>query len=377
MRITDVEPVVLENAVGTISAPGGATDFEMTVRPILVRIHTDEGHVGLGESYLDDPGGAMAKAVANGIEALGAELIGEDPVEVNRLWQALYVLVKRSEAYRALSAIDEALWDLRGKAAGQPVYRLLGGAVGEVSAYATFAFPKEADALVEDAAWFAEKGFPLMKIVAGHGVAADRERIETIAPALPEGFGLAIDANTSYGFTDALAVAETASEHDLAWFEEPVAHTDVEGMARLNRRASVPISAYQNHLTHYPALDHLRADAIEIYQPSLDRVGGVTAAWRIATLVEAFNKRLVPHAFGPGVNYAASLHVAAASPACDLIEFAIYDDGIDDPGRFVASPYLANPEAISVEDGGRIRPPESPGLGVEIDEAELERLRVD
>ena len=304
-------------------------------------------------------------------------MIGEDPVAVNRLWQSLYVLVKRSEAYRALSAIDEALWDLRGKAAGQPVYRLLGGAVGEVSAYATFAFPKEAEALIEDAAWFADKGFPLMKIVAGHGVAADRERIETIGPALPEGFGLAIDANTSYPFTDALAVAETASEHGLAWFEEPIAHTDVEGMARLNRRVSVPISAYQNHLTHYPALDHLRADALEIYQPSLDRVGGVTAAWRIATLVEAFNKRLVPHAFGPGVNYAASLHVAAASPACDLIEFAIYDDDVDDPGRFVASPYLANPEAISVDDGGRIRPPEAPGLGVEVDEAALDRLRVD
>lgn len=377
MEITEVEPIVVEPAVGTLSAPGGATDFEMTVRPILVRIHTNAGHIGLGETYLDDPSGHMARAIADGVRSLGEHLVGEDPREVTRLWQNLYVLVKRSEAYRPLSAIDEALWDLLGKSVGEPVYRLLGGAVGEVRAYATFAFPKTASELAEAAAWFDQKGFPMMKIVAGHGVEADRDRLKSIVPELPGGFGLAIDANTTYGFTDALAVAETASEYGLEWFEEPIAHTDVAGMARLNRRVSVPIAAYQNHHIEHPALDHLRANALEIYQPSLDRVGGITSAWRIATLVDAFEKRLVPHAFGPGVNYAASLHVAAASPACDLIEFAVYDDAIDDPGRFIASPYLHNQADISVQAGGAIRPPEAPGLGVELDEDALEQCRVD
>jgi L-alanine-DL-glutamate epimerase-like enolase superfamily enzyme len=377
MEITNVESIVLESAVGTLPMHGGMTEFQATARPIIVRIETDRGISGVGETYLDEPDDNMAAAVANGIDALGNRLVGENPLEVTRLWHELYVYVKRTEAYRALSAVDEALWDIRGKHAQMPVYELLGGKVGDVTAYATFGYRKSADELVSDGRWLAEKGFPLMKIVAGEGVAKDRERIATVASNTPDEFGLAIDANTTYGYTDALAVAETASEYDLAWFEEPIAHTDIEGMARVNERVSVPISAYQNCYTHYPALDHLRADALEIYQPSLDRVGGITAASRIGTLVEAFNKRLVPHAFGPGINYVASLHVAAASRACDLIEFAVFDEDIDDPGRFIASPYVENQDDFSVEDGGAIRPPEKPGLGIDIDEDALEKYRVD
>jgi len=97
----------------------------------------------------------------------------------------------------------------------------------------------------------------------------------------------------------------------------------------------------------------------------------------VATLVEAFNKRLVPHALGPAVNYAASLHVASAARACELIEFAVLEDGVDDPGVYVGGPHIENRDAIYVEDGGTISPPEGPGLGVTIDEDTLEQYRVD
>lgn len=155
-----------------------------------------------------------------------------------------------------------------------------------------------------------------MKITVGSGVEADRDRIRTIAAALPDGFGFSMDANTSYGFSDALRLARTASELEMEWFEEPISHTDIEGQAELNRRVDVPIAAYQSHYPHYPAVDHLRANALEVYQPSLYACGGVTAGVRVAAMVEAFGKRFVPHAFGPLVNYAASLHVSVASPAC-------------------------------------------------------------
>jgi len=127
---------------------------------------------------------------------------------------------------------------------------------------------------------------------------------------------------------------------------------------------------------HYPAVDHLRANALDVYQPSLYVCGGVTAASRVATLVEAFDERFVPHAFGPLVNYAASLHVAVASPACDLIEFAVYDDDADDPGQYVASPYVANQTEFGLEDGV-MTPPDRPGIGVELDEAVVDDLRID
>jgi L-alanine-DL-glutamate epimerase-like enolase superfamily enzyme len=210
-----------------------------------------------------------------------------------------------------------------------------------------------------------------------HDIETDRERIREVSEGIPDELGLAMDANTTYDYPDALALARTASEYEMEWFEEPIAHTDVEGMARLNAQADVSISAYQNNKTQYPATELLDANALEIYQPAFDYCGGITPSAAVATMCEAHNKRFVPHAFGPVVNYSASLHVAAASPACSLIEFAVYAEDIDDPGRYVASPYIANQEDVYVQDGGVIEPPEAPGLGLEVDEGKLEAYRTD
>ena len=376
MQIERIEPIVLESAIGTVSLPGGKESFDATVTPVVAKIHTDEGIIGLGETYLDDPSGHKALTAAKGMEALGHELQGTDPREVTARWHEMYVHVKREGSYRAMSAIDEALWDIKGKDAGKPVYELLGGAVGEVKAYATFPLSKPAERLVEDASWLADKGFPTMKIVAGHGVENDREKITHVARNAPDELGLAIDANTTYDVKSAMKVGETASELGLEWFEEPVSHTNIQGQAQLNEQLSVPISAFQNHVGHYPAIDHLEANALEIYQPALDFCGGITAADRVGTLIEPYDKALVLHAFGPAINYSASLHVAAASPVSSLIEFGVYSDEIDDPGEYIASPYVANQDDIYVRDGGVIEPPEKPGLGLELDEDVVEEYRI-
>jgi len=375
MKITEIEPIILSSAVGSASLPAEVGERSAETSSVLVRVHTDEGITGLGESFYRSE--TDNRFLAESIRSLSRQLIGEDPSRVRQLWHELYVNVKRSGAFGALSALDEALWDIKGKMAEEPLYQLLGGRTNEVSAYGTFPLDKTAEELVDSAGWLAEKGFEVMKIGAGFGISEDRDRIRTITREMPEGIGLAIDANTSYSFKDALAVAETASECDLRWFEEPIAHTDIQGQAELNRRVSVPISGYQTHTPHYPAVDHLREGALEIYQPSLDYVGGVTGATRVAALVEAFNKDLVPHALGPPINYAASLHVAAASPACSLIEFGVLDEDIDDPGRYVAGPYIANQDAIYVQDGGSVEPPDEPGLGITLDDDTVEEYRVD
>jgi len=376
MQIEKVEPIVLESAIGTVSLPGGKNAFDATVTPVVTRVYTDEGIVGLGETYLDDPSGHKAMTAAKGMEALGHELQGKDPRDISTCWHEMYVHVKREGSYRAMSAIDEALWDIKGKEAEKPVYELLGGKVGEVEAYATFPLSKPADELIEDAQWLADKGFPTMKIVAGHSVRNDREKITEVAENIPDELGLAIDSNTTYTVQEAMKVGETASELGLEWFEEPVSHTNIQGQAQLNRDLSVPISAYQNHLAHYPAVDHLEANAIEIYQPALDYVGGITAANRVATMIEPYDKKLVPHAFGPVINYSASLHVAAVSPACSLIEFGVYSDEIEDPGEYIASPYVDNQSDIYVQDGGVIEPPERPGLGLKLDDEMVEQYRL-
>lgn len=367
MEVTGLETYIIDNETGVTTLQTETGQLSVDITSVLVRLQTDEGIVGLGESFHHSDTAADSEALVASIEALGERLVGEDPRNVRAHWHDLYTTVKRSGAYEALSVLDQAMWDVTGKAVGEPVYRLLGGPVGELDAYATFPVSKPADELVEDAQWLADAGFAAMKIVAGFGVEQDRKRIRTVAEQLPEGFGLAIDANTAYEYTDALRVARTAAEHDLLWFEEPVAHTDYEGLAELRRQTGVPIAGYQTHATHYPAVDHLRANALDVYQPSTYHAGGVTFGTNLAAVVEAFNKRLVPHAVGPATNYAASLHVAAASSACSLVEFAVFDDDIDDPRRFIASPYVANQDALSVAEDGTVAPPDEPGLGVELD----------
>jgi len=376
MQVTDVEAIPLESPVDTVQMKTGETEQTIGVSPVVVKVHTDAGITGLGETLTYDPTGRDAVYAAEGVNALARYLKGTNPLDVSRRWTELYQHTKRSGAFKPLSAIDEALWDIAAKDADKPLYELLGGAAGDVAAYATFPHRKSTEELVEDGAWLADAGFDSMKITVGAGVERDRERIRTIAEALPAGFRLSMDANTSYGVAEALRLGRTADELEMEWFEEPIAHTDIEGQAELNRRLDTPIAAYQSHYPHYPAVDHLRANALDVYQPSLYVCGGVTAANRVATLVEAFDRRFVPHAFGPLVNYAASLHVAVASPACDLIEFAVYDDEADDPGQYVASPYVANQDEFGLKDGVMV-PPDRPGIGVELDEDVVADLRIE
>jgi D-galactarolactone cycloisomerase len=375
MEIKEVEPIIVDSAVDTASLPSDVGERAVEVSSVITKITTDEGITGYGESfYRSIPDNRF---LAESIRSLSRHIVGSDPREITQIWHDLYVHTKRSGAYGALSAIDEALWDIKGKSAGLPVYELLGGRTTDVDAYATFPIAKDEDELVEDAKWLAKRGFEAMKIGAGYGVKKDRKRIEAITANIPDDFGLSIDSNTSYSASNALAVAEIASEHDLKWFEEPISHTDISGQAELNKRVSVPIAGYQTHTPHYPAVKHLKANALDIYQPTLTYSGGITGARRVATLVEAFNKRLVPHALGPGVNYAASLHLATASPVCSLIEFAVLSDEHDDPGEYIAAPHIVNTEDISVRSDGQIEPPTTPGLGVQIDEDILEENRVE
>ena len=374
MKITEIETAVIESPVDAASLPAQVGDRTLDISSVLVKVHTDEGITGLGESFYRSVDDNLF--LDRSIESMARHIIGRDPRNVKKHWHELYLHVKRAGAYGALSALDEAMWDIKGKAAGQPLYELLGGKCGDVHAYATFPVEKEVDELIEDAGWLADKGFVAMKIGAGYGIEEDRERIREIQTNTPKDFGLAIDANTSYDFPSALRVAKTASEYELEWFEEPIAHTDIQGQAELNRQVTVPISGYQTHTPHYPAVDHLEANALEIYQPSLDYAGGVTGAMRVAHLVEAFGKQLIPHALGPAVNYAASLHVAAAARACGRIEFAVLSDEVEDPGVYVGGPHIENQDDIRVQDGGQITPPDGPGLGIELDEDVLAEYTV-
>lgn len=367
MQIVDVETYVLDNETGEQSLPSETGSLSVDIRSTLVVVYTDTGIQGYGESFHHSAAIEDSQALVRSVEALSHQVIGTNPLNVRKRWHELYSRVKRTGAYQALSVLDQAMWDITGKHADRPVYQLLGGSTGELNVYATFPYAKEVDELIEAGRWLADSGFTSMKIVGGFGVDQDCRRIAEVASNLPDEFGLAIDANTSYDLTEALAVAETASEYGLKWFEEPIAHTDLTGLADLRERVSVPIAGYQTNTTHYPTVDHLQAGSYDIYQPAVYQGGGITPAINVSSLVEAFNKRFVPHAVGPAINYAASLHVAAVSPACSLIEFAVFDDERSDPGEFIASPYVSDQMKLDVGTDGVMAPPEAPGLGLTVD----------
>lgn len=379
VTITRIHAHLLRSVVDSVNLPDQAGLRTLEISSVLVEVETSEGITGVGESFyrsLED-----CRFLAMNVRSLGRHLIGKNPLDVQQRWQELYVQAKRSGGYAALSALDEAMWDIKGKVAGRPVYDLLGGAATPVRAYATFPLERSPEELVEDAHWLQSHGFSHMKIAVGHGVEEDRRHIRKIKEGLPDGFNLAIDANTTYRFEDAFRLGRTASELELLWFEEPVEHLSIERQAELNNRLSIPISGYQTQNTHYPALDLLRANAYDIYQPSVDYVGGITAAHRVGVLVEAFGKRMVPHTMGPVVNFAATIHVAAAQRACDLMEFPVLSRDLSNPGTFAAGRYMANVEEFSLRPDGTLLPPDRPGLGVELDwdavaDVEVEKLTV-
>ena len=379
LSITGITAHLLRSIVGAVALPDQTGLRTMEINSVLVEVETSEGITGLGESFyrsLDD-----CRFLAANACSLGQHLIGKNPLDVQQRWHEMYVQAKRSGGYAALSAFDEALWDIKGKVAGRPVYDLLGGKTTPVRPYATFPIARSSEQLVEDANWLRSHGYLNMKIAVGHGVEEDRRHIRHVVERLPNDFRLAIDANTTYSFEDAFRLGKTASELELLWFEEPVEHFSIERNAELNNRLSVPIAGYQTYNTHYPALDLLRANALDMYQPSLDYVGGITAAQRVGVLVEAFGKRLVPHTMGPIVNFVASLHVAAAQRACTLIELPVLSRDVSNPGTFHAGRYMANVHEIALQKDGTLSPPNRPGLGVELDwdalkEVEVEKLTV-
>lgn len=375
LKITKVHAYLLRSVVDSVDLPDQEGLRNLEISSVMVEVETNEGITGYGESFyrnLED-----CRYLAMNVRALGRHLIGKNPLDATQRWHDMYVQTKRAGGYAAMSALDEAHWDIKGKAAGRPVYDLLGGNTTPVRPYATFPLDRSSEQLVEDAKWLHEKGFSNMKIAVGHGVEEDRRHIRYVKERLPEGFNLAIDANTTYRFDDAFRLGKTASELELLWFEEPVEHLSISRNAELNNRLSVPIAGYQTYTTHYPALDLMLANALDIYQPSVDYVGGITAAQRLGVMVEVFGKQLVPHTMGPVINFAATLHVAAAQRACTLVEFPVLSRDLSNPGIFQAGKYMANVAEIGVRADGTVMPPNRPGLGVEIDWDEIAAVQVE
>src|SRR5262249_20005726 len=221
---------------------------------------------------------------------------------------------------QGLSGIDIALWDVKGKHFGVPVYRLLGGALRtKVQAYATGLYRRKSGNpekyLAEEAAGYAAEGFKAVKLKVGCGVGEDAAMTRAVRAAIRPGVALMIDANHAYDAVAAIRLGRLIEEHDIGWFEEPVPPEDAAGYRAVKAAISIPIAGGECEFTRFGFRDLLVARALDIVQPDTCAAGGLSECKKIADMAQAFGVRYNPHVWGTGIAIAASLQLLAVLPA--------------------------------------------------------------
>jgi L-rhamnonate dehydratase len=268
----------------------------------LAEVHTDDGRVGHGLTAITEE--EVVAAAIN--EVLSHHLKGEDPLAHEKLWERMYWLLsprgQTGYASHAIAAIDVALWDLKGKVLGQPVWRLLGGARRKVPVYTTFGFGAyDRDELAAAAKWWTARGHKHLKMVVGHHalqrrdeprplgevIAEDARRVRAVRDATDA--ELHVDANCSLDSFHAARLARSIEELDISFFEEPVKENDIPALLALKRETRIPLAAGQNEGLAWRFRDLIASRAVDIIQPNVVIGGGFTQCARIAGIASAFN----------------------------------------------------------------------------------------
>jgi len=339
---------------------------------VLVEIECDDGTVGWGECL------GPARPNAAIVATYAQWLVGQDPLETEKIWATLYNALRdqgqRGLTVTALSGIDIALWDIKGKHFGVPISTLLGGRFRtSVKAYATGSFKRDGVDRVEDNAAemsaHRDAGFHACKVKIGFGEAEDLRVIAAVREAIGPDMRLMIDANHGYDAMEAIRVGQRAAEYGIDWFEEPVVPEQLGAYREVRARQPIPMAGGETWHTRWGHREPIETRAVDIIQPDLAGCGGFTEARRIADFASVHGVRVVPHVWGTAVHIAAALQFMAAmvpspmrsSPVDPILEF----DRTDNPFRqaIVTLPIDHVKGVVTIPDG--------PGLGIEIDRAAL------
>jgi D-galactarolactone cycloisomerase len=344
----------------------------------LTRITLDDGRYGWGEGY------GPAKVIKAGVEFLAPLIIGKNPLHQENLWQAMYLRsldhARRGILLSALSALDIALWDLKGKILGQPVSVLLGGRRREsVKAYATGMYFTETDALAgslaEEAASYRDEGFQAMKMKVGLDVQTDIQNVRAVRERIGPDTELMIDANHSFSVSEALQLAEAVKPFGITWFEEPISPEDYEGYRELRGGSMIPIAAGECEHLRFGFLHLLRNRCVDIAQPDPCAAGGITETKKIADLIHSFGVEFAPHCWGTCVALATSLHLLSNwDPVPGRLQEKEPVIELDRTQNL----FREELGTISIElTDGRLAVPTGPGLGIELDHGMIQRYRAE
>lgn len=379
MRITRV---FAQNLVSPIAeAERNVSDYGAMQRfsTVLVRVETDAGIAGLGETKAGGSPATSDASIAALVNAeLGPRLVGMDPRDITRIWETLYNgpradaaaragrsfpwLGRRGLAMCAISAIDIALWDILGKATGQPVWRLLGGATRPaLPIYASGGWGATATIGAEVLGYLRHTGAAAVKMRVGSkygSVGASVARVHAARQAIGDDVELMVDAHGTYSLPEAKLFAAETQGARLRWFEEPVSSDQKRALADLRAASCCALAAGESDFTRFDFVPYLDARALDVFQPDLGICGGLSEARHIAALAGAYQIEVSPHLWAGAVLAAASAHFALACPQVAIFEY----------------PAASNPMlqglatgGISLADG-LLSVSDAPGLGVSLDE---------
>ena len=376
MKIRDVRTHLLRHPLPEDQVFGSSKGWHTVRQSLIVEIATDDGLSGFGEAY-GPP--AVSRTIVD--ELYAPRLVGRDPLASAPVWEDLYNTFRdygrTGWPIAAMSAVDIALWDLKGKALGQPIATLLGGAFRtEIRAYATGLYRKREDnrrRLAHEAAAYAAEGFRAMKMKVGFGIDEDVANVRAVREAIGPDVGLAIDANHAYAAGQATRLGRKLAGADLLWLEEPVVPEDIDGYCQVKAGVPMPVAGGETHYARWGFRELCARRAVDVLQPDMCACGGFTETWRIAALASASGITVFPHVWGTAVALFASLHLAAAlppnPPAMMPSELLFELDRTPNPLR---DELAENPPART---GDVIQLPTGPGLGLEIDRKVLDRYR--
>jgi D-galactarolactone cycloisomerase len=359
MIITEVIPSWFEYPL-TIKI-GAMPKFKIT--GTILRIKTDENIEGIAGTHFVNADNSL---VAH-IKRWQKILLKQDPFDIEKIWRDVYNTQNRIllGIPHALSVIDCALHDLKGKALGKPVYRLLGGYQHKVKAYASFPWwvnPVQLKGYLDPAM---DRGFKAVKVRIGKDLEWDERVLKTVRDLGGNDLEIMADVNSGYSMRQALKIARVAERLDLRWLEEPLPSDDLTGLAELRHKVDIDIAGGENDAFTWRFREILERNAYDVIQPDVTRSGGITEVKKIAAIAESYGKLCVNHIFGVGPIQYANLQLLGAISNSPYMEYGFFPDE-----------FLLTKAPIEIDKEGYAILPNKPGLGFELDETNLKKYQM-
>jgi L-alanine-DL-glutamate epimerase-like enolase superfamily enzyme len=362
LKVADVKAIPLSFKPPTVVRLGIGRVVKRDA--VVVKVVTDDGIVGWGEAHH----GRAPSTIANLINhTLRDMVVGESVHDVVGIWSKIYRMQLKSHGLgaatsMAMSGIDMALWDIRGKDVGRPLYQLLGGAVRPVKAYAGGVSLgwQEPSTLAEEASRLVGEGYRALKLRIGRSPKEDIASVKAVREAVGADVAILVDANTEYSLDDVRAVVDAFEELGVGWLEEPFPPHDHRSYAMAKEMTGIPLAAGENHYTRVEFSRVVEDGVISILQPDVSKVGGITEGLRVAALGSTWKLPICPHTSMTGLNMAATIHFLSA------IENGGYFESDVSVGNLFREELTTRPFQLAGD--GTVKALEGPGIGVEVDE---------